>query len=145
MDATPLTEADREVVERLYGDMYEALGVPPPPPGWIDAVCGEALAGGRHLWLARVGGETVGFVDFKVMPYFPGSPRRFAHIFDLYVAPAHQRQGHGAALARRAVAAAVEEGADGVELNVLPHNARGLAFWRSLGFEIHLYALRRPL
>ena len=140
-----MSEADRDTVERLYRDMYEALGVAPPPPEWIDTVCQEALAGERHLWLARVGGEAVGFVDFKVMPYFPGSPKSFAHIFDLYVAPAHQRKGHGAALARRAVATASEEGAEAVELNVLPQNAGGLAFWRSLGFEIHLYALRQAL
>ena len=145
MDATAISEADRSTLERFYVEMYDALGVSPPPPGWIDAVVEEALAGERHVWLARVGGEAIGFVDVKVMPYFPGAPKSFAHIFDLYIAPAHQRKGHGAELARRAVAAAAREGAEAVELNVLPQNARGLAFWRSLGFDIYVHTLKKAL
>ncbi len=141
---TPTLE-DLPTIERLYHEMYAELREPPPPENWTQNVFQQALAGQRSLWMAYSGGELIGFADFKVMPYYPESLGRFARIYDLFIRPAFQRRGLGSLLARRMIETAKEQGADSVELNVLPVNAKALAFWKSVGFDIHLLSLRREL
>ena len=145
LTVTPVAAEDRATVEQLYCAMYAFLGEPVPPADWLQNVLSQALCGQRHLWLARLGAEAVGFVDFKLFGYHPGSASKFCRIFDLFVAASAQRRGHGRELARRVLAAAAAKGADSVELNVLPQNQAAQAFWQSVGFELHLFTYRQPL
>jgi ribosomal protein S18 acetylase RimI-like enzyme len=136
------TADELPLMKQLYNDMYEAIAAPIPPEDWVANVHSQSMLGERTYWFALLDGEIVGFVDFKVMSFHPGSPEKFARIFDLYVAHKFQRQGCGTQLARRTIAAAIDRGARSIELNVLPHNQIALRFWQSLGFSLHLYCLQ---
>jgi ribosomal protein S18 acetylase RimI-like enzyme len=60
---------------------------------------------------------------------------RHAHIFLLYVAPPHRRQGIGKALMQQAEAWARERGDRQIGLQVFVSNQPALALYRSLGYE----------
>ncbi|MBW4621385.1 MAG: GNAT family N-acetyltransferase [Cyanosarcina radialis HA8281-LM2] len=136
------TANELPLMRQLYNDMYEAIAAPAPPEDWVANVHKQSMSRERTYWFAFWNGDIVGFVDFKVMSFHPASQEKFARIFDLYVAPKFQRQGYGTQLARRAIAAATEQGARAIELNVLPNNQIALQFWQSLGFNLHLYCLQ---
>jgi ribosomal protein S18 acetylase RimI-like enzyme len=99
------------------------------------------MSGERSYWFALLDDKIIGFVDFKVMPFHPGSDGKFARIFDLFITPSMHRRGYGTQLAHKTITLAIEQGASNIELNVLPNNGIALDFWRSLGFNLHLYLL----
>ncbi len=145
LTVTPATTEDGATVEELYHAMYAFLDEPATPADWLENVLSQALSGQRHLWLARLGPEAIGFVDFKLFAHHPGAAARFCRLFDLFILPAGQRRGHGRELARQVLAAAAAEGADSVELNVSPQNKAAQAFWQSVGFELYLFTYRQSL
>jgi ribosomal protein S18 acetylase RimI-like enzyme len=55
------------------------------------------------------------------------------------------RRGYGTQLAHKTINLAIEQGASNIELNVLPNNGIALDFWRSLGFNLHLYVLQMSM
>jgi ribosomal protein S18 acetylase RimI-like enzyme len=60
---------------------------------------------------------------------------RHAHIFLLYVAPSHRRQGIGKVLMQQAETWAQERGDRQIGLQVFASNQPALALYRSLGYE----------
>ena len=143
IETQPVTEHDRSVFEGLYAD-YLAEGQPDdphPPEGWLKNVFSQALAGERCLWLAKVGTETIGFVDFKIMPFFPGSSDTYAFIHDFYIVQSQRRLGFGKALASYVVAEVQRQGVSSIELNVAPHNQHSMQFWQNIGFKLRCYSL----
>jgi ribosomal-protein-alanine N-acetyltransferase len=56
------------------------------------------------------------------------------HIARVIVAPDHRANGHGRTLTAHLLDLAIEAGAPVVSLNVLKHNERAIALYRSLGF-----------
>ncbi|NDJ16499.1 GNAT family N-acetyltransferase [Myxacorys almedinensis] len=70
---------------------------------------------------------------------------RHAHIFLLYVAPPHRRQGIGAALMRQAEAWAKAKGAPQIGLQVFETNQPALNLYRSLGYHTQSFWMTKPL
>ena len=138
-----VTEHDRATFEQLYANYLAELDPdnPHPPARWLENVFSQALAGQRCLWLVSYEAEIIGFADFKVSPFFPGSADEFAFVHDFYVAHAWRRRGFGQALARCIVTEAQRRGVSSVELNVAPHNANAMQFWQSVGFKLRHYSL----
>lgn len=100
------------------------------PDHWLFTIRSpvEALVVG-HLWLG------VAVRDGQ----------RLAFIYDLVVAPAHQRQGH----AQRAMLAAEEQaqlrGLDCMALHVFGHNTSAKALYERLGYQATSIQMRKPL
>lgn len=70
---------------------------------------------------------------------------RHTHIFLLYVAPDHRRQGIGSALMCQAERWAKARGEHQIGLQVFQSNPLALAFYRSLGYEAQAYWMIKPL
>jgi ribosomal protein S18 acetylase RimI-like enzyme len=89
---------------------------------------------GHFLYTVRnqATGAAVGMVWFAAQAR---AGRQIAFIYDVYIVPEHQRQGH----AKRALAAmedaALSQGLSGIALHVFGHNAAAQALYRQLGFE----------
>ena len=138
-----VTKDDRSVFEQLYA-AYLAEGQPDnprPPEGWLENVFSQALAGERCLWLASSGAEIIGFVDFKMTPFFPGSSDRYAFVHDFYIVQSQRRFGFGKTLASCVVTEVQRQGVGSIELNVAPHNQSAVQFWQSIGFKLRCYSL----
>ncbi len=70
---------------------------------------------------------------------------RHAHIFLIYVDPAHRRQGIGSALVAQAEGWAVARGDRQIGLQVFQSNQAALALYTQLGFEARSLWLAKPL
>ncbi len=70
---------------------------------------------------------------------------RHAHIFLLYVDPAHRRQGIGAALMHQAEQWAKHRGNRQIGLQVFCHNQPALALYQKLGFQTHSLWMTKSL
>jgi GNAT superfamily N-acetyltransferase len=82
--------------------------------------------------LAEVGGAAVGVcLWYRTFPSFAGRPAIW--IEDVFVEPAHRRQGLGLAAFRLLAARAVAEGCAALEWNVLDWNAPAIAAYRAMG------------
>jgi ribosomal protein S18 acetylase RimI-like enzyme len=92
------------------------------------------------LWWAMLDATKVGFVQVE---RWTTEDERGAFIRDFYVLPDARRQGVGTAVVRAIRAVAERDGWLRNDLNVRADNARGLAFWRSQGFNLQLYQLRQ--
>ncbi len=138
----PPSQNEYFLIQNLYKELYEFLDSSPPPVEWVTYVYEQSISGERNYWLALLESNIVGFVDFKVIPFHQGSEQKFARIFDFFIRPSVQRGGYGTQLARKVISSAKEQGAINIEINVLPDNKAALAFWQSLGFSLHLYALQ---
>ncbi|HEY9794067.1 MAG TPA: GNAT family N-acetyltransferase [Leptolyngbyaceae cyanobacterium] len=145
INTRPPSQNEYSLMENLYKEMYELIDSSPPPVEWVTNVYEQSMSGERNYWLALLDSKIVGFVDFKVIPFHQGSEQKFARIFDLFITPSVQRYGYGAQLARKVISSAIEQGAISIEINVLPDNKAALDFWQSLGFSLHLYALKMTL
>ncbi len=70
---------------------------------------------------------------------------RHAHIFLLYVDPAHRRRGLGRGLMMQAEDWAKQRGDRQISLQVFHHNAPALSLYASLGYQAQSIALIKPL
>lgn len=96
---------------------------------WTRGNFSDALAAGYSGWLCRVGPDTAGYA--VVMMALDE-----AHLLNLVVAPAWQRQGLGARLLDFAMAAARRNGAGSMFLEVRPSNSRAHALYDAFGFTV---------
>ncbi len=87
-----------------------------------------------RTFAARQGGEVVGFVTFGKCRDRGAAPTR-GEVWALYVAPRSWSSGAGWALWQAARARLLHQGCQEVSLWVLSGNARGLNFYRSIGFR----------
>jgi len=98
----------------------------------------RALFGARpsaEVLVARSRGEAIGFaLFFHNFSTFLGKPGLWLE--DLFVKPAHRRNGCGQALLRALAALARERGCGRFEWAVLDWNASAIAFYESLGAKI---------
>lgn len=116
-------------IERSAGNLFRTVGlaeVADAEPASLEFVSSVAAAGGAFVATvddAPVGFVLVGFLD------------RAAHIYELSVAEAHGRKGHGRRLMAEACRFAAGEGAPAVTLSTfrdLPWNG---PFYERLGFH----------
>ena len=108
------------------------------------------LASGGHAFLfvavvdEGTGSEQViGFLSGELREGSPTfSPKTWASVDDIYVAPEHRSQGIGRALVDRCRQWSRERGADGVSLQVAAANERARKLYRELGFrEVSVYSV----
>lgn len=82
--------------------------------------------------LAEVDGAAIGVcLWYRSFPSFAGRPAIW--IEDVFVEPAHRRQGIGLAVFRLLAARALDEGCVALEWNVLDWNAPAIAAYRAMG------------
>jgi GNAT superfamily N-acetyltransferase len=146
--------SDREVSRRTEFDIGAATGDVAAIHGMIGALAhyerlahlfvasqsdlAEALFGpapAAEVLIARKDGEAVGFaLFFHNFSTFLG--RRGLWLEDLFVLPAHRRQGCAQALLRAVAALAVERRCGRFEWSVLDWNAAAIDFYRALGATV---------
>ena len=95
---------------------------------WSNGVFVDCLAAGHECWIVRCGGEVVGHAVLSVAA-------REAHLLNICIGAAAQRQGHGRALVKHMIARAIGRGALVVVLEVRPSNAAARRLYASLGFD----------
>lgn len=110
------------------------------------------LASGGHAFLfvavapeedGDEGERVIGFLSGELREGSPTfSPKTWASVDDIYVAPEHRSRGVGRELVRRCREWAGERGADGVSLQVAAANERARKLYRELGFrEVSVYSV----
>jgi len=115
----PMAEPDLEAVAALEA------GLQPFP--WTRGNFADSLHAGYSAWVARLGGELIGFsVVMRVLDE--------AHLLNIGVAGKYQGQGHGARLLRNAMEVARMAGTLRMFLEVRPSNERAVELYRHFGF-----------
>lgn len=94
------------------------------------------------LWWAVVEDTKVGFAKVDLWANHDGPG---ATIRDFYIETPWRRQGYGRAFAEQIVHELRGQGVHRIDLAVRRDNPGALAFWRSAGFDLSLYHLRRYL
>lgn len=97
----------------------EPQSADPPEPSLLPSAVREPVG---CLWMGNAVDQVEG--------------DRHAHVFLLYVAPAHRRRGIGSALMRHAEAWARGRGDRRLGLQVFADNAIALRLYESLGFQV---------
>jgi ribosomal-protein-alanine N-acetyltransferase len=95
---------------------------------WSRGNFADSLRARYACYTLRRGGELLGYFVLMVAA---GE----AHLLNLSVAAAHQRQGHGSALLADAMRHARESGARTLFLEVRPSNLGAQALYRQFGFR----------
>ena len=95
---------------------------------WSNGVFVDCLAAGHECWIARCSGDVVGHAVLSVAA-------REAHLLNICIGAAAQRQGHGRALAKHMIARAIGRGAMVIFLEVRPSNEAARHLYTSLGFD----------
>jgi len=93
------------------------------------------LAGGYHALIFEEAGAPVGYALYRPDEYG-------IHLRQLFVDRAQRRRGIGRRIVESLVAEVFPRGTR-VQIEVLVHNDRALAFWRAVGFADHALALVR--
>jgi len=143
MTIRPFAAADAEAVAALVRALNAEEGYDParsPDAARLrDAFLGERAVG-RLLVL---GEPPIAYLTLH--PCFATTHgSRGAFMGDLYVAPAHRRQGLARALVAAAAAAVLAEGGSYLEWTALPGNAGGRGFYDAIGAEgetLQVYSL----
>ena len=126
--------SDLEPVFAIYMDatVVPFLGYDPMPIEAFQPIFRE-LVESRCFFVYEVSGELAGF--YKAARH-PGRASHVGYLGSLAVAPKFQGHGVARAMVTQAIEALRIAGAKRVELTVESDNARGLAFYERLGFEI---------
>jgi GNAT superfamily N-acetyltransferase len=101
-------------------------------PDLAAALFGDRPAAFAHV--VEVDGAVVGMALW-FLSYSTWTGRHGLYVEDLFVQPAHRRQGWGRRLLETLAAICVERGYSRLEWAVLDWNAPAIAFYRSLGAE----------
>ncbi len=113
----------RDDVERVASIEAEAYEF-----GWSAGIFRDCLRAGHACWVLEREGDILGY---GVLSTGAGE----AHVLNVCVAPAHQRQGHGRRLLRRLLDTARWYGAERVFLEVRPSNTGAQKLYESVGFN----------
>ena len=119
------TEADLELMRRLWDEFSAEAHYTPYPPGAFD----PALVRDHVALIAEEDGEPVGTV------YANLSAQDFGYVFGVYALPGARDRGVGRALMRAIAELIREEGRKYVLLSVDTLNEGARAFYERLGFE----------
>lgn len=129
------TDADLDVMRRLWDDFSAETHYTPYPPGGFD----PALVRDHVALIAEDQGEAVGTV------YANLSSSHFGYVFGVYTVPAARGRGVGRALMQAIAAHLRGQGRDHVVLSVDTPNEGARAFYERLGFEDASRMLRAPV
>lgn len=134
---------DPELSERLW-NYWRDLGADPAPE-WHQRYLrrlAEQDGHDRYTFWGQVGHQRVGLVIVRTEPDWLAPERRIGYIVEFTVFRPWRLQGFGRALYRRAREYLAAQGCAWVELDVLPANQTGMAFWRAMGFQIAYHHMR---
>ncbi len=155
MEIRPIRETELPtLVDELWAPYARELGTDAPYHELADEFREETLAyrteqfeAESHIDRVAVGdGELVGHVSAEVQEAPPVVQRGDSlHITEVYVTPAHRREGVGAALLREAERWGRSRGCSYVTLTVDAANEAAQALYRTLDFEIKRHTMRKPL
>ncbi|MHB8424789.1 MAG: ribosomal protein S18-alanine N-acetyltransferase [Gammaproteobacteria bacterium] len=95
---------------------------------WTESIFRECLRVGYGCWVMELGGDIGGYGILSLMV---GE----AHLLNICVAPAWQRQGYGKLLLEHFIELARERGAHQMLLEVRPSNKPALHLYHDRGFE----------
>lgn len=101
----------------------------------------------RQLYVAKLGGLTVGYVLLKIRHYdWPGMVRRKVMLVDeICVEEAYRGQGIGKAMMEDVHALAKAFGCSDLQLGVYPQNDGAVAFYQKCGFAIRSIEMQRKV
>lgn len=99
------------------------------PLWWVEPI--ETPSAIACLWMGKAIDQATG--------------DRYTHIFLLYVAPPHRRQGIATALMEKAQAWAKASGDRQIGLQVFQHNQNALNLYHRLGFQTQSLLMLKPL
>ena len=116
----PMTEADLPAVMAIENAIYAFP--------WTQGNFRDSLAAGYSCWTRVCDGELIGYAVLMLAA-------DEAHLLNLSIAGAWQRQGHGSLLLQQVCAAARELGARLLFLEVRPSNGAGLRLYERHGFQ----------
>jgi len=105
---------------------------------------GQAVAA-DNVFVAERGGETVGFVQFRVESGIYDQSVERGFVDNVYVRPPHRGQGIGSRLLDAAERALDARGVERVALSVLADNDAARRFYERHGYGAHRVELERPL
>lgn len=139
-----------KLMQRTYGELH-----PGTPTGYLAETVDRYLSGETPLWFVEaqpgktdppkgVQPETVACI-WSGMAIDPVQGDRHAHIFLLYVAPAHRRQGIALALLQRVEMAARARGDRQIALQVFESNTPAVQLYEKLGFQVQSLLMTKTL
>ncbi len=146
-----LSDKDRVTAQQIDSQNEEARLHPSRMEGGvISGVAWEMIhSGGGFILIAEKNGELIGHVGGSITrqpsPFFKAQWHEYAMIFDLYVTPAHRRQGIARALVKQMMQVLASRGANHVRIVGLSNNQAALALYRALGFSDYEITLERGL
>jgi ribosomal-protein-alanine N-acetyltransferase len=120
IELQPMAEEDLPAVMAVENAIY--------PFPWTQGNFRDALAAGYSCWLYLRQGEMLGYAVLMLAA-------DEAHLLNLSIAAARQRQGHGSLLLQRLCELARGRGARLLFLEVRPSNAAGLRLYERHGFQ----------
>jgi ribosomal protein S18 acetylase RimI-like enzyme len=142
----PATHGDVPTLARLNEQLIEDEGHPVP-------LRGRALAERMRGWLETDYSAALGLVETETESDRDTDPAVYAlwrpdennavYLRQFFVARQHRRRGLGTA-APRILREQYWPPATRIRLDVLVTNERGLAFWRSFGFQDHAILMELP-
>jgi ribosomal protein S18 acetylase RimI-like enzyme len=133
------------VMKQTYGELY-----PNHRFEHLTATVDDYLSANTPLWWIETEDPSIGAAD-RVGCLWMGTGvdqvlgLRHAHIFLLYIAPEHRRQGLGSLLVQTAETWATGRGDRQISLQVFSHNQPALTLYNKLGYHAQSMALIKPL
>lgn len=134
---------DGAFAERLW-EYWRDLGVVPPASWHAHFVerWRQEEGRSRHTFWGELGGRRIGFVMVRLDSDWLYPERLTGYIAEFTVFAPWRRRGLGGRLFSLTRAWLRERGCGDIELDVLPGNRAGQAFWRSVGFALVFQHLR---
>jgi ribosomal-protein-alanine N-acetyltransferase len=120
IELRPMTGADLSAVMAIETAIYAFP--------WTQGNFSDSLAAGYSCWIYARNGEVIGYAVVMLAA-------EEAHLLNLSIATACQRQGYGSLLLRRLCEVARGRGARLILLEVRPSNAAGLQLYARHGFQ----------
>jgi ribosomal-protein-alanine N-acetyltransferase len=120
IELRPMTGADLPAVMAIETAIY--------PFPWTQGNFRDSLVAGYSCWICARDGEVIGYAVVMLAA-------DEAHLLNLSIAMASQRQGYGGRLLRRLCEVARGHGAQLIFLEVRPSNVAGLRLYERHGFQ----------
>lgn len=125
---------DLPSVERLIAAYHASEGIK-PNAARISWAIDQCMSHGVPSLLLVARQESM-IVGVALAVYSPSAELgKVLTVNDFYVDSNARRHGVGTALATKLMAEARKNGADRIDLEVLPRNTTAVAFWKSVGFQ----------
>jgi len=147
------TEDDAAAIARLMTALNEAVGPEGGAPATPENVTVTpeqararlaAMAGMEQVLLAEEGGEAIGLMSLRIVPYL-AEDTPHAEVMELYVAPEHRRARLGMLLMAEAQEMARRRGAGVLHVRAWHTNEDAHAFYRAIGYEAVEFCFEKTL